>query len=198
MSLMEQLTQVVASQMAPRAAQKTGIDETLTASLIPMAMAALMAGLKKNASNPDGAVALSKALERHDGSLLNNIAQVANDDAIADGQKILNHILGGKKSQTERALAKTAGIDQAQIAQLLAIAAPTVLASLGRAKQEQGLDASALAGLITEESLRLEKGAPAELGGLMSFLDQDGDGDFKDDMFEAAGKKLLGGLFGRR
>ena len=31
----------------------------------------------------------------------------------------------------------------------------------------------------------------------MQFLDQDGDGDFKDDMLEAAGKKLLGGLFGR-
>ena len=163
-----------------------------------MAMAALMAGLKKNASNPGRRRRTIQSFGATRRKFTQQYRTSRHDDAIADGQKILNHILGGKKSQTERALAKTAGIDQAQIAQLLAIAAPTVLASLGRAKQEQGLDASALAGLITEESLRLEKGAPAELGGLMSFLDQDGDGDFKDDMFEAAGKKLLGGLFGRR
>lgn len=114
------------------------------------------------------------------------------------GKKILGHILGGKQTQTEAALAKSAGIDQGQVGQLLAMAAPMVLASLGRAKREQGLDASALAGLVTQESASVQQMAPAEMSGLMQFLDQDGDGDFKDDMLEAAGKKLLGGLFGRK
>ena len=77
MSLMEQLTQVVASQVAPQAAQKTGINEGLAASLMPMAMAALMAGLKKNASSPEGAQSLANALNKHDGSLLNNISQLS-------------------------------------------------------------------------------------------------------------------------
>ena len=165
---------------------------------MPMAMAALMAGLKKNASSPEGAQALANALNQHDGSLLNNISQLGDDHSLADGQKILGHILGGKQSKTERALAKTAGVDQAQVGKLLAMAAPAVLASLGRAKREQNLDASALAGLVTEESVRVQQAAPKELGGLMGFIDQDGDGDFKDDVLEAAGKKLLGGLFGRR
>ncbi|MEM8772893.1 MAG: DUF937 domain-containing protein [Pseudomonadota bacterium] len=198
MSLMDQLTNVVVSQMSQQAAQKTGMSAGLTEKLMPMAMAALMGGLKKNASQPQGAEALASALDRHDGSLLNNIGQVGNDDILADGQKILGHILGGKRNQTEQALAKSAGVNQDQIGQLLAMAAPAVLASLGRAKREQGLDPSALAGLVTEESVRVQKQAPAELGGLMQFLDQDGDGDFKDDMLEAAGKKLLGGLFGSR
>lgn len=197
MSLMDQLTQIVGAQVSQQAAQKTGMSEGLTAKMMPMAMAALMAGLKKNASNPDGARALSNALERHDGSLLNDISQLGSDNILNDGQKILGHILGGKQAQTERALAKTAGVDQGQIGKLLAMAAPAVLASLGRAKREQGLDASALAGLITKESVHVQKAAPNELGGLMQFLDQDGDGDFKDDILEAAGKKLLGGLFGR-
>ena len=198
MSLMDQLTDVVVGQMAGQAAQKTGLSEGLAQQMMPMAMAALMAGLKKNASQPDGAQALANALERHDGSLLNNVSALANDDVLADGQRILSHILGGKQDQTTRALAKTAGIDQGQVAQILAMAAPAVLASLGRAKREQGLDASALAGLVTEESVRVQKSAPAALDGLMGFLDQDGDGDFKDDLLEQAGKKLLGGLFGRK
>ena len=197
MSLMDQLTDVVVGQMSQQAAQKTGLNEGLAAQLMPMAMAALMGGLKKNAAQPNGADSLAKALDRHDGSLLNNLGQLGQDNTLADGQKILGHILGGKQASTERALAKTAGVDQGQVGQLLAMAAPMVLASLGRAKREQGLDASALAGLVTEESVRVQKAAPSELGGLMQFLDQDGDGDFKDDMLEAAGKKILGGLFGR-
>jgi len=198
MSLMEQLTQVVVSQMAPQAAQKTGMNEGLAAQMMPMAMAAIMAGIKKNASTPQGAQALSNALDRHDGSLLNDLTKLGGDNILADGQKILGHVLGGKQAQTERALAKTAGVDQSQIGELLAMAAPAVLASLGRAKREQGLDVSALAGLVTEEGVRAQKAAPNELGSLMGFLDQDGDGDFKDDLMEAAGKKLLGGLFGKR
>ena len=197
MSLMDQLTDVVVDQVAGQAARRTGMNEGLTAQLMPMAMAALMGGLKKNAASPDGAEALANALNKHDGSLLNNISQLGQDDVLGDGQKILRHILGGKQTQTEKALAQTAGVNQDQIGQLLAMAAPAVLASLGRVKREQGLDASALAGLVTEESVRVQKAAPGELNELMSFLDQDGDGDFKDDMFEAAGKKLLGGLFGR-
>ncbi len=198
MSLMDQLTEVVAGQMAGQAAQKTGLSEGLAEKMMPMAMAALMAGLKKNASQPEGAQALANALDRHDGSLLNNVSALANDDVLSEGQKILGHILGGKQDQTAQALAKTAGVDQGQIVQLLAMAAPAVLASLGRAKREQGLDASALAGLVTEESVRAQKSAPPALGGLMGFLDQDGDGDFKDDILEQAGKQLLGGLFGRK
>ena len=197
MSLMDQLTDVVVGQMSREAAQKTGLNEGLAAQLMPMAMAALMGGLKKNAAQPNGADALASALDRHDGSLLNNLGQLADDNTLADGQKILGHILGGKRAQTEQALAKSAGVNQDQVGQLLAMAAPMVLASLGRAKREQGLDASALAGLVTEESVRVQKAAPSELSGLMQFLDQDGDGDFKDDMLEAAGKKIFGGLFGR-
>lgn len=197
MSLMDQLTDVVVGQMSQQAAQKTGLNEGVAAQLMPMAMAALMGGLKKNSAQPNGADALANALDRHDGSLLNDLGKLGQDSTIADGQKILGHILGGKQAQTERALAKSAGVDQGQIGQLLAMAAPMVLASLGRAKREQGLDASALAGLVTEESVRVQKAAPSELSGLMQFLDQDGDGDFKDDMLEAAGKKIFGGFFGR-
>ena len=198
MSLMEQLTKVVASQIAGQAAQKTGMSEGLAASMMPMAMAALMNGLKKNASSAEGAQSLANALERHDGGLLENAAQFGSESTMADGAKILGHILGGKQSQTEMALAKTAGVEQSQMSQLMAMAAPAVLASLGKAKREQGLNANALAGLLKQEGANAQQAAPNEMGPLMQFLDQDGDGDFKDDLMEAAGKKILGGFFGRK
>ena len=78
------------------------------------------------------------------------------------------------------------------------MAAPLVLASLGKAKRDNNLDASSLANLVTRESQELQRQTPNELGGLLQFLDQDGDNDFKDDILEAAGKKLFGSILGRR
>ncbi len=113
MSLMDQLIDVVASQVSQPAAHKTGMSEGTAAQLAPMAMAVLMNALKKNASSAEGADALASALDRHDGSLLNRLDQVGDDATLSDGQNILRHILGGKQAQTEQTLAKAAGVDQA-------------------------------------------------------------------------------------
>lgn len=198
MSLFNQLTDVVTSQATSQVAQKAGIDSQLAAKMMPMVMGALMGGLKKNTSQPQGADALASALDKHDGGLLNNLADLSNDDVMADGRNILGHILGGKQEQTVQALAKTAGVDTSRMGDLLAMSAPALLAALGKTKNEQGLDSAGLAGLVTEEATKVQQEAPSALTGLMSFLDEDGDGDFKDDLLEAAGKSLLGGLFGRK
>lgn len=198
MSLFNQLTDIVTSQATSQVAQKAGIDSQLAAKMMPMVMGALMGGLKKNTSQPQGAEALASALDKHDGGLLNNLADLSNDDVMADGRNILGHILGGKQEQTVQALAKTAGVDTSRMGDLLAMSAPALLAALGKTKNEQGLDSAGLAGLVTEEATKVQQEAPSALTGLMSFLDEDGDGDFKDDLLEAAGKSLLGGLFGRK
>ncbi len=80
----------------------------------------------------------------------------------------LSDVVVGQMSQ--QAAQKT-GLNEGLAAQLMpmAMAAPMVLASLGRAKREQSLDASALAGLVTEESVRAQKAAPSEPGGLMKY-----------------------------
>jgi len=197
MSLMDHLGSAVAAQFTQEAARTTGMSEGLAERMLPMAMAALMGGINRNASSPEGAEALASALDGHDGGLLDAMAQVGGDDVVADGQNILRHVLGSRQSQTEQALAQTAGVDQAQIGRLLAMAAPAVMASLSRTRRDQGLDAAGLAGLVARESASARSAAPNELGGLLSFIDQDGDGDFKDDLLEAAGRKILGGLFGR-
>ncbi|MCA8889684.1 MAG: hypothetical protein KDA46_12685, partial [Parvularculaceae bacterium] len=97
----------------------------------------------------------------------------------------------------ERALAGAAGVDKSQVAALLAMAAPVVLASLGREKNARGLDVAGLAGLVTEEGIRAERTAPNELGGVLKFLDADGDGDITDEVLDM-GAKMLGGLFGKK
>ena len=198
MSLMDQLTQVVASQMAQSAAKKTGMSEGMAASLAPLAMSVIMSGLKKNTANPAGAQALSNALDNHDGGLLDNLSNLSNDDVMADGQKILGHILGGNRANAEDQLSKMAGgASRDQVSQLLAMAAPAVLGALGKAKREENLDVSALTNLVTQEGQRAQQAAPSELSGFMAMLDSDGDGNLNNEAM-GIGKRLLSSLFGRK
>jgi len=197
MSLMDQLMQAAAGQVTKQASQQTGLSEGMAEKLLPMAMAALMGGLKKNAATPAGAEALSNALDKHDGSLLSNPSKFGDNNLMDEGQKILGHILGNKQGITEQALAKAGGgISESQVNKVLAMAAPAILASLGKAKQEQGLDVSALAGLVTNEGTRAQENAGGQLNGLFQLLDADGDGDIKEEAL-GMGKKILGGLFKR-
>lgn len=198
MSLMEQLTQLAASQLTKPATQKTGLSESAAASLMPIAMAVLMNGLKKNASTPKGAEDLASALNRHDGSALKDIGRIGNDDMMADGRKILGHVFGPKQGQLETALAKSGGgLDAKQVSALLAMAAPLVLASLGRAKREQGLDSKALSNLLVKEGHAAKSLQGDQLSGLLKMLDADGDGDVSKEAM-GFGRKLLAGLFGNK
>ena len=197
MSLMDQLMEVASSQITKQAAEKTGLAEGMAAKMMPMALSAIMGGLKKNAASPQGAEALASALNKHDGGLLDNISQLGNADILNDGQKMLGHILGGNQQVAEETIAKAAGgVSTSQAKDLMAMIAPVVLASLGKAKKEQGLDISALAGLVQNEGAQAQQKAGSELSGLMAMLDADGDGDIKDEAL-GIGKKLLGGLFKR-
>ncbi len=197
MSLMEELSRAAFSQMSGKASAKTGLNEAAVKALMPMATAVLMNGLKKNVAQPGGAEALAKALSKHDGSLLKNAARAGDDDVMDDGRRILGHILGAKQGQAEMALAKAAGANPDQIAKLLAMAAPAILAGLGKAKHDGGLDAGALAGLVKAESKKAETAAPNELSGILKWIDADGDGNVAEDVVAIAGK-AFGGFFRKK
>lgn len=197
MSLIDQIAGAAFGQMTRNASAKTGLNESAIAALLPMATAMLMNGLKKNVARPGGAEALAKALADHDGSLLNHPERAADDDVMADGGAILGHILGGKRREAEQTLAIAAGADPDQIARLLAMAAPAILAGLGKARREQGLDAAALADLVRTESRRAESAAPREFGGFLKWIDADSDGRIDGTVADLATRGLAG-LLGQR
>jgi hypothetical protein len=150
---------------------------------------------------PGGAEALSNALRKHDGGFLKDLGRAGDDDVITDGRKILGHVFGDKQGQLETAMAKSGGgVDARQISALLAMAAPAVLAALGKTQREQGLDARALPDLIRKESERAQASQGPGLAGLMKMLDADGDGRISAAEMQR-GKGLLAGLaglFGRK
>jgi hypothetical protein len=192
-ALAQQLLQQLASSGLSQISKKIGIDEQTTNSALSMALPLLFSALAKNASKPEGAQALQKALANdHDGSILDDVPGLVGNPQTANGDGILNHVLGSQRPVITQGLSKSTGLDSEQIGQLLQIAAPLVMGSLGKQQKEQGFDSNGLTNFLGEQQQMAQKDSPDMLGTLNSLLDVDQDGSALDDILGMAGK-LLGG-----
>jgi hypothetical protein len=172
--------------------QSLGVDSKTAAMGMAAAAPMILGALQRNASRPDGAQALADALDRdHDGGLLNDLSSFMSQGDTSGGDAILGHVFGNRRQNVDRGVAKAAGIDAATASKLMAMAAPMIMAQLGKAKREQGLNADALAGLLGQEGEELRSAAPGQMGALGAILDADGDGDVDASDLVSRGGPLL-------
>ncbi len=207
--LLDLLSSPMGKQLISGVASQTGQPENKTADVLSMAMPLLLGAMKKNVSSPQGAEGLMNALSsKHDGGLLDNLGGLfgggVDQSVINDGAGILGHVFGGKQANVENALSQKSGLDAGSVAQILKIAAPLVMAYLGKQKSQSNVnDANGLNSLLGS----MLGGQPAQNQSLITtLLDADGDGSVLDDvagMVMGTSKKksglggLLGGLFGK-
>ncbi len=165
-----------------------GTDKAQTRSAVQTAIPALVAGLAKNASTPQGAQALHSALVNdHDGSVLDQGAQAlpANQQ---QGDRILGHVFGSNLGAVQSQLASTTGLGAANAGSMLQMLAPMVMGYLGKQQQGGGLDAGGLASILGGA------GAAGMLpGGLGNLLGGGGTGGSSGGLMSAIGK-----IFGKR
>lgn len=185
-----------------------GADTQKTQAATSGIMNILLGAMAKNASTPTGASALSNALDRdHDGSILDDVmgmftgqAKPANAKAV-NGEGILGHILGGRQDSAADTVSKMSGLDKSQVGSLMVSLAPMIMGALGKAKKENNLDASGLAGMLGGVLGGMKSGKTAQqdpkMAMLTAFLDKDGDGSIVDDV-AGMGMSFLGRLFGRK
>lgn len=147
-----------------------------------LALPEILASLQRNASTQEGAESLSKALDDHVDDPMNLDALVKGLDP-NDSSKMLDHILGSRKSEVESQIEKKTGLPRAKTSTLLLILAPLVLSMLSKKKKAENLQPADLPDLTKELS--------GNSGGLLDLakqvLDKNKDGSIVDD--------LLGGLF---
>ncbi|SHF06851.1 hypothetical protein SAMN03080594_102499 [Arenibacter palladensis] len=207
--LLDLLSSPMGKQLISGVASQTGQPENKTADVLSMAMPLLLGAMKKNVSSPKGAEGLMNALSsKHDGGLLDNLGGLfgggVDQSVINDGAGILGHVFGGKQANVENALSQKSGLDAGTVAQILKIAAPLVMAYLGKQKAQSNVnDANGLNSLLGS----MLGGQPEQNQSLITtLLDADGDGSVLDDvagMVMGTSKKksglggLLGGLFGK-
>ena len=207
--LLDLLSSPTGKQLISGVAGQTGQPESKTSEVLSMAMTLLLGAMKKNVSSPQGAEGLMSALSsKHDGGLLDDLGGLfgggVDQSVINDGAGILGHVFGGKQANVENALSQKSGLDAGTVAQILKIAAPLVMAYLGKQKAQSNVnDANGLNSLLGS----MLGGQPQQNQSLITtLLDADGDGSVLDDvagMVMGTGKKksglggLLGGLFGK-
>ncbi|HDS03269.1 MAG TPA: DUF937 domain-containing protein [Firmicutes bacterium] len=197
-SVMKTLTNQLSGDAIKSISSQLGVKEKTAQSAVPQALSLLMGALANNASKKEGAQSLNQALEKdHDGTILNDLSGFLGNFQSGPGEGILKHVLGSKLGVAEEQMGKSTGLDSGTVGKLLMMLAPVVLGALGKTKKENGLDVSALAGLLSSEKKVAAKTAPQSMSILTQFLDADGDGDIKDDIAQK-GIGFLGKLLSKK
>ena len=203
---MTSILDAVRQQLGPDTIQQLssslGADPSATSNAVSLALPAILGGLSRNASQPEGAAALDNALNAHDGSILDNLGGLLGGGGGGGGPMgsiggaILGHVFGGKRDTVEQGVGRASGLDGAQVAQLMAMLAPIVMGVLGKMKQTKGLDANRLPDVLQQSRAQAEEESPG-LGGLGGLLDGNHDGSVADDLLRM-GTSALGGMFGNK
>lgn len=206
---MSSLQDLLGAQQGNAALQEissnVGAEPSAVNSAIQAALPMILGSLANNASTPQGAASLNTALEQdHDGSILDNLGglgsmifgggqQPAPAPRQADAGGILGHILGNNQGQVVQHASNQSGLDAGQVAQIVMMLAPIVMGYLGRQKQEQGVGADGLGGLLGGllGGQQQAAAAPQSSGNAMldmasNVLDSDRDGSAVDDIASMA------------
>lgn len=151
-------------------AAQLGVDPATATKAIEEGGSTILTGLQRNASTPDGAAAIERALGKHAG--LGDAVDVGAVNT-ADGEKILGHIFGGQESAVAQKLTSepgTAGIDFGKLLPLLAPVIMGLLAKNQSAAPAGGESSGGIGDLIGGLLGGGGSGGGLDLGGLLGGL----------------------------
>lgn len=177
-------------------ADRLGVDRTTAQAAVSSALPALVAGLRANAQDPDGAASLASALGQHDNGLFDAGSGLEEVDE-ADGEKIVSHVFGENTDAVAshlggiEGLGGQGGLGGSIIAKVLPLIAPYVMSYL--AKQVFGRGAS------QEDASAAENPGGLDLGSILGSILGGGTGTQPSSGDQAGGIDLgaiLGGLGG--
>ncbi len=196
--IMDMITSQLDNDTLGQLAQQFGGDKNAMQNAVTAAIPAIVVAMKRNASRPDGAAALDRALEKHDGGVLDNLQDMVSGNMggmMGEGQKILGHLFGAKKETVAVQLGKATGLGD-KTNDLLAMLAPMVMGALGKAKRQSGMGIEDLQNMLGQETASLQKKVP-QMSMMEKLLDSDGDGDVDMGDILSRGSSILGGFFKR-
>ena len=124
MDLTSLMSALLSDNSISAVSDKTGASAGDVAGVMAAALPVLLNGANGQASNPETTESFHEAVTEH-----------AEKDPekvdIAEGEKIVGHLLGDDAETTEKAIAKKTGLSTSQVALILAAVAPLVMKMLG-------------------------------------------------------------------
>lgn len=198
-SIQDLLNSETGKKLIDGASAQTGESTENISKVLQLAMPAILGGMQRNASTPEGAQNLNKALEdkqHQDASLgfLGNLLGGNQSELLENGAGILGHVFGGNQKGIEKNISKASGVDASSVSQIIKMAAPFVMNLLASNKKESGAQGG-IGDLLT--SVMGSQGGTESL--IESLLDGKDSGNVIGNLAgKFLGKKKggLGGLFG--
>jgi outer membrane protein OmpA-like peptidoglycan-associated protein len=175
-SLLDSLTALITPDFASRSASTLGESDAAIRKGLGGAFPVLLSGLASRAGDAGFAGSLFDLVRSpaNDGNVLNDVGSLLGSGASSAmmdlGGRLLEMLFGANATSLASALAGYAGTKTSTGTTLLNIAAPLVLAVLGKRTRSEGLNASSLASLLLAEKDAFAAALPGPLAGIGSYL----------------------------
>jgi outer membrane protein OmpA-like peptidoglycan-associated protein len=169
-SLLDSLTSMVTPDLLGQAASALGENQGGVSRGMGAVLPMLLGGVASRANDTNFASSLFKMVSDpgNDLGALGNVASLlspgaSNSPAMALGGQLLNSLFGSNLGPVGNALASYAGVRPQSASSMMSMAAPMLLAVLGKAVKSGGLNMSSLVGLLTGQKSAIAAALPSGL-----------------------------------
>ena len=172
---------------------RTGASTNDITKVLSSALPALLGGATEQAKNASTAESFANALSQHAKDDTSSLSTFLGNVDLADGAKIISHLLGSGKEETVKKAAKESGVAQNKVADILSAIAPVLLSLLGQQADEDDDKESGIGGLVGSLLDNVDVGSL--LSGLIS-TDTSSSSGSNGKKKPASSKKNSGGIIG--
>ena len=126
----------------------TGASNKDITSVLTSALPSLLSGATEQAKNESTAASFAGALAQHAKDDTSDLTSFLGNVDLADGAKIIGHLLGSGKDETVKKAAKASGVSEKKTGDILSAIAPMLLSLLGQQAEEDDDKESGASGLV--------------------------------------------------
>ncbi len=166
----------------------TDVADNDVNSVLAAALPALLNGANDQAKGKETTESFANALAQHAQSDTSDLTGFLGKVDLADGAKIIGHLLGSKQEDVTKSVSKKAGVSNDKTAMILSAAGPLLMSLLGQQADEDDNKNSGVEALI---GALLEN---VDLAELLTGSSSSGDGKKKKKKKSGSTSGLLGGL----
>jgi len=140
---------LLSSDSVNQMSQTTNVPVQGVQSILGSALPSLLNGALAQSNGADTAESFAGALTQHAADDTNDLSAFLSKVDLADGGKIVGHLLGGDQSSVVEAAAQKAGVSAADSGNVLSAVAPLLMSLLGKeAASQQSNNSAAVGGLM--------------------------------------------------
>ncbi len=151
MELSNVMKTLLSSDSVKNLSKATGTTQKDVKSVLNSALPLLLEGAGKQAADKKTSAGFAGALTKHAKADTGDLARFLDGVDLADGARIIGHLLGGKTDDTAKKVAGESGVSSANVTKILSAAAPLLMSLLGQnagSDKDDKVDLGDLAGAL--------------------------------------------------